>query len=213
LRRQLRWKNDPHGLQVNLARGQLDHGAGVTMRDMARRVRLSPRFHGRATCRDTQNPDTADDEHRAHPASSRKHPSGFAFVISPDSWRSVQLESDLTSRSIFHGKKRFTDERLGSMAEAGLVHFGGHGNPDRIDDGLTAGQVPRLQLAPCVVFNGACYTGVTGRWFDQTAGRLAEKRVAPDDFSSRKRRLTSAHCWPSISPKTGLRTAPSELWP
>ena len=90
------------------------------------------------------------------------------------------LEARLSPRSIFHGKGSFTDDRLGSLENAGMVHIGGHGHPDRIDDGLTASQVTRLKLAPCVVFNGACYTGVTGRWFDRTRVAIALKTVAPD---------------------------------
>jgi hypothetical protein len=38
----------------------------------------------------------------------------------------------------------------------------------------------KLTLSPCVVFNGACYTGVTSRWFDVTTGKLAEKQVEPN---------------------------------
>jgi hypothetical protein len=84
-------------------------------------------------------------------------------------------------RSVFHGKGCFTDNRLDSLDQAGVVHFGGHGHPNQIDDGLTAAQLPRLKLAACVVFNGACYTGVTGRWYDQTKGQIVESRVAPDE--------------------------------
>jgi hypothetical protein len=95
----------------------------------------------------------------------------------------MMLPSDLRRsfglRTIAHSKNNFTDERLASMDKAGLIHFGGHGHPDRIDDGLTAAQIPRLELAPCVVFNGACYTGVTSRWFDETTGVVVEKSVAP----------------------------------
>jgi hypothetical protein len=74
-------------------------------------------------------------------------------------------------RTVSHGKGNFGDDRLDSLAGAGLVHFGGHGHPDRIDDGLSAGQAARLKLAPCVVFNGACYTGVTGAWLDESGAR------------------------------------------
>jgi hypothetical protein len=89
------------------------------------------------------------------------------------------LEGRFSLRSMAHGKGSFTDDRLSSMASAGLIHFGGHGHPDRIDDGLTASQVEKLSLAPCVVFNGACYTGVTGRWYDQEGGKVVERSVAP----------------------------------
>jgi hypothetical protein len=90
------------------------------------------------------------------------------------------LGERFTPRSISHGKGAFTDDRLSALDGAGLVHFGGHGYPDRIDDGLAAVQLPGLKLAPCVVFNGACYTGVTHRWYDQSTGTVAEKTVEPD---------------------------------
>jgi len=85
--------------------------------------------------------------------------------------------------SISHGPHAFSDERLDSMQDAGLVHFGGHGYPDRIVDGLSGRQAKELRLPTSVVFNGACYTGVTHRWFEQwTAnGTLSEQAVASDD--------------------------------
>jgi hypothetical protein len=86
-----------------------------------------------------------------------------------------------TVKSIAHGKNQFTDDRLGALDGAGLVHFGGHGHPDRIDDGLAAAQVPRLKLTPCVVFNGACYTGVTHRWFEPTAEGLKSRTADRDN--------------------------------
>ncbi len=91
------------------------------------------------------------------------------------------LEPRFSSRSIFHGKGSFSDRQLGSLDGAGVVHFGGHGHPDRIDDGLTASQIPKLTLAPCIVFNGACFTGVTGRWYDRIGTEVAGKVVAPDE--------------------------------
>lgn len=87
----------------------------------------------------------------------------------------------LTMRSIAHGKGGFTDERLASMDGAGIVHLGGHGHPDRIDDGLTALQVSQLELSPCVVFNGACYTGVTHRWFEPWHRKDRQKSIASAD--------------------------------
>jgi hypothetical protein len=89
------------------------------------------------------------------------------------------LGDRLALRSVFHGKGCFTDERLGSLDGAGLIHFGGHGFPDRVQDGLTAAQLPGLKLAPCVVSSGACYSGVTRRWFDALGPKLAEKAVEP----------------------------------
>lgn len=91
------------------------------------------------------------------------------------------FEQRFSLRTVAHGKGGFTDKRLAALDGAGIVHFGGHGHPDRIDDGLLAQQVERLKLAPCIVFNGACYTGVTRRWFDVMASPPAEKFVDPAD--------------------------------
>lgn len=82
--------------------------------------------------------------------------------------------------TISHGPQGFTEDRLASMDGAGLLHFGDHGHPDRVDDGLDGQQVRRLKMAPSVVFNGACYTGVTGRWYDFTTGVFVEKQVPPE---------------------------------
>lgn len=91
----------------------------------------------------------------------------------------AEMGRRLTLRSIAHGKGDFTDARLSSLEGAGLIHFGGHGHPDRIDDGLTATQVRQAKLSPCVIFNGACYTGVVQRWFEPQNGRERSKDVRP----------------------------------
>ena len=83
--------------------------------------------------------------------------------------------------TISHGSQGFSKERLGSMDLSGVVHFGGHGYPDGIVDGLRAVDVRDLKLAPCVVFNGACYTGVTWRWFDFRSGKIKEKQIQSED--------------------------------
>ncbi|MFH1368068.1 MAG: hypothetical protein ABII64_02950 [Elusimicrobiota bacterium] len=85
------------------------------------------------------------------------------------------LSEKWPASSISHGTEGFDDSRLSSMDGAGIVHFGGHGHPDRIDDGLTGAQVRKLKLSPSVVFNGACYTGVTGTWFDIMTGKVKQK--------------------------------------
>ncbi|MBN1807947.1 MAG: hypothetical protein JW909_02690 [Planctomycetes bacterium] len=93
------------------------------------------------------------------------------------------LEQRLGMLSISHGVEGFADNRLASMRGAGIVHLGGHGFPDRVVDGLTASQAARLDLSPCVVFSGACYTGVTGRWFETVHGqnRIAARLAAADE--------------------------------
>jgi hypothetical protein len=103
-----------------------------------------------------------------------------SFTRTPMSFMIPVFGERLSVNSISHGSRGFTRERLGSMDGAGLVHFGGHGYPDRVVDCLSGRFARKLKLAPCVVFSGACYTGVSGRWFDMR-GRLLEKKVKRDE--------------------------------
>jgi hypothetical protein len=105
------------------------------------------------------------------------------FYQSPGSFFLSALGPRFELTTISHGNAAFTDGKLKSMGAAGMLHFGGHGHPERVDEGVEGPQARRLELAPCVAFNGACYTGVTGRWFEQwTAdGNIAEKRVAHEE--------------------------------
>ncbi|QDV17580.1 hypothetical protein Pan153_22330 [Gimesia panareensis] len=84
--------------------------------------------------------------------------------------------------SISHGAGGFTDRRLDALQGAGLIHLGGHGYPDGVVDGVQSLQAKELKLSPCVVFNGACYTGVTGRWFNQwtAQGKVESKTVSAE---------------------------------
>jgi hypothetical protein len=104
-----------------------------------------------------------------------------AFFVQPQTWFFTALPAGFPRATISHGKAGFTDARLGALDGAGYVHFGGHGYPDRVVSGVTGRQAGRLVLAPCVVWNGACYTGATDRWFDEWGGggNVVEKRVAP----------------------------------
>jgi hypothetical protein len=105
-----------------------------------------------------------------------------AFYESPGAFTIPALGERLTARSLSHGAVAFDDRRLASLGGAGLLHFGGHGHPDRVDDGVTGAQVRRAPLAPCVVFSGACYTGVTRRWYDPfTSAKVEAHTVEPAD--------------------------------
>ncbi len=99
-----------------------------------------------------------------------------SFTKMPMSFMIPVLGERFSLSTVSHGPRGFTRERLGSMDGAGLVHWGGHGYPDRVVDCLNAPFARRLKLAPCVVFNGACYTGVCGRWYD-VRGRMREKKA------------------------------------
>jgi hypothetical protein len=92
------------------------------------------------------------------------------------------FEERLSVSTISHGTEGFGEERLNSMNNAGLVHFGGHGYPDRVVDCLNGPYVRKAALSPCVVFNGACYTGVTGKWYEMFTqkGMVKENSVQKD---------------------------------
>ena len=102
------------------------------------------------------------------------------FQRVPGSFFLTSFQGRLEVQSISCGVRGFGVDRLDSMNGAGILHFGGHGYPDRIVDTLNAAYVTRLALSPCVVFNGACYTGVTGRWFDMTSGVTEQQHVSPE---------------------------------
>lgn len=105
------------------------------------------------------------------------------FIESAGCYMVPVFEQRAASSSISHGVEAFTAARLHSMSDAGIVHFGGHGYPDGIVDGLSGDLAGELELPPAVVFNGACYTGVTHRWFEQwtAGGTVTEHTVAPED--------------------------------
>jgi len=102
-----------------------------------------------------------------------------AFYQTPGNFMIPVLAGRVGQRTISHGTNGFSAQRLGSLDGAGIVHFGGHGYPDRVVDGASSAQVGQLKLAPCVAFNGACYTGVTGRWFEMR-DKLVEQEVGPE---------------------------------
>ncbi|MBN2198728.1 MAG: hypothetical protein JW747_02660 [Candidatus Aminicenantes bacterium] len=93
------------------------------------------------------------------------------------SFMTPALAAAFPTYTISHGMEGFTKERLGEMSGAGIVHFGGHGYPDRIVNCLNGPFARRVPFSPSVVFNGACYTGVTGRWFDVETGAARSKTV------------------------------------
>jgi hypothetical protein len=99
------------------------------------------------------------------------------FSKTPGSFMIPVLARQFPAFSISHGREGFRKERLSSLSGAGLVHFGGHGYPDRVVDCLNGPYVRRVPLAPCVVFSGTCYTGVTGRWWDVGSGTFQSRQV------------------------------------
>jgi hypothetical protein len=100
------------------------------------------------------------------------------FSKMPGSYIIPVLTQQFPTYTITHGLEGFNKERLQSLSGAGLIHFGGHGHPDRIDNCLNGLYVRQVPFSPCVVFSGACYTGVTGRWFDISSGIFQSRTVA-----------------------------------
>ncbi|QDV51961.1 hypothetical protein [Gimesia fumaroli] len=105
-----------------------------------------------------------------------------SFIQQPGCFMIPVFQERTAVASISHGTHGFTNTRLDSMHDAGLIHIGGHGYPDRVVDGLQGQQTKQLKLSPCIVFNGACYTGVTSRWFNQwTPNGTVESQTVADE--------------------------------
>ncbi|MCC6669423.1 MAG: hypothetical protein IT458_00060 [Planctomycetes bacterium] len=85
-------------------------------------------------------------------------------------------------QSLNHGRRGYPDTRLAELQGYGLVHLGGHGVPERIEQGLTAAQVRRLDWSDAIVWSGACWTGVVGPWVEYRAGRV-ERRTCAEPFA------------------------------
>jgi hypothetical protein len=66
---------------------------------------------------------------------------------------------------------------------AGLLHAGGHGLPEGIDDGLKGKDLRalKLDLAPALYFSGPCYCGVTSGWFAAGQGGVERRTVKPEE--------------------------------
>ncbi|MFW6140438.1 MAG: hypothetical protein ACOC5S_03695 [Acidobacteriota bacterium] len=89
------------------------------------------------------------------------------------------LSSVMKCENLSHGTNGFPQKHLSSLTGAGLVHFGGHGHPGQIDTGMTAQQVADIDFSPCICFNGACYTGVVGKYYEMFGPKriIEEKTV------------------------------------
>jgi len=102
-------------------------------------------------------------------------------IVHPQLFWGAWLRGSLDARGMNNGLRGFSDRDLGKLAGYGIIHFGGHGYPDRIDQGLTARQLGRARLSPSIVFSGACSTGVTSRAFEMGGGGWAERTYAPEE--------------------------------
>ena len=79
--------------------------------------------------------------------------------------------------------RAFIKESLPALNDAPILLLASHGYPDGMVGGLKAADVARLDLGGSVVLNIACYTAVTGRWFedDWRAGAVAARTCDPAD--------------------------------
>ncbi|MBN2400626.1 MAG: hypothetical protein JXI33_09850 [Candidatus Aminicenantes bacterium] len=100
------------------------------------------------------------------------------FAKMPGSYMIPVLSQQYPAYAITHGIEGFSKERLQSLSGAGLIHFGGHGFPERIVNCLNGRYVRQVPFSACVVFSGACYTGVTGHWLDMSSGYFQSRDVA-----------------------------------
>lgn len=106
-------------------------------------------------------------------------------------------------KSLNHGMRGYPDDRLKDLEGYGIIHFGGHGIPDRIENGITAEQIGRVNLSHALFFNGACWTGVTHSYFDFRHGRI-EKKVCKDPFCLRVLDKRPAAYFAAVHPDHGI---------
>ena len=75
---------------------------------------------------------------------------------------------------------KFIKKLMPQLQGQSLVMLAGHGYPGEIVGGPTWRDFSGLKLDGAVVMNIACYTGVTGRWFeDDHAAGVRRERMAP----------------------------------
>ncbi len=82
---------------------------------------------------------------------------------------------------VYHGTAAEMRKRASRLRGHGVLHAGGHGEPERIVDGLTARELrsQRYDLSPALYFSGPCYCGVTATWYRPGAGAIDVVRVEP----------------------------------
>lgn len=78
--------------------------------------------------------------------------------------------------------RAFLAEHLPALTECDVITFAGHGYPDEVVGGPCYGDLADLRLDGAVVLNVACYTGVTGTWYDyDDRGGLVRTQVPPEE--------------------------------
>lgn len=82
---------------------------------------------------------------------------------------------------VYHGSVEEMRKRARKLHGHGVLHAGGHGEPERIVDGLTAHELrsQRFDLSPALYFSGPCYCGVTGLWYRPGAKGIDVVQVEP----------------------------------
>jgi hypothetical protein len=77
----------------------------------------------------------------------------------------------------------FIAEAMPKLNQANIILLASHGYPDGLVAGPKAGDLKSVDLAGRVLLNIACYTGVTGDWYDQDYQNMKVRRksVNPAD--------------------------------
>jgi hypothetical protein len=79
--------------------------------------------------------------------------------------------------------REFVAGFLPELSRCNVIQFVGHGYPDRVAGGLDAKDLVGLRLDGAVVLNIACYTGVTGTWYQRDRLRIHRLKVVPPEKS------------------------------
>lgn len=76
--------------------------------------------------------------------------------------------------------REFLASFLTKLSSCSVVHFAGHGFPDRVVGCADAADLAGLRLEGAYVLNVACWTGVVDRWYrTDRSGTLVAERVDP----------------------------------
>jgi hypothetical protein len=96
-------------------------------------------------------------------------------------WLPHKLAKGFREMHAWHGPVGDLLAKKDLLRGAGILCAGGHGMPDGIVDGLSGEDLRKhgIDLSPAIYFSGPCYCGVTGPWFDVSAGAPVRKTVDP----------------------------------
>lgn len=74
----------------------------------------------------------------------------------------------------------YISESMPALGQSSIVLLASHGYPDGLVAGPKASDLRQVDLAGCVLFNIACYTGVTKNWYDEDHREMKVRKNSID---------------------------------